>query len=84
MKARNTSFIKIAALLGCALAITTTGALAQDNAKSLEQLLQMVKDGRYAEGKDNKAREAQFRRDRANQVIRKENISEGGRVPAHC
>lgn len=67
MKARKTSLIKIAALLGCALTITTTGVLAQDNAKTLEQLLQMVKDGRYAEGKDNKAREAQFRRDKAKQ-----------------
>ena len=67
MKARKTSFTKIAALLGCALTITTPAALAQDNAKSLDQLLQMVKDGRYAEGKDNKAREAKFRRDKANQ-----------------
>jgi biopolymer transport protein ExbB len=67
MKARKTSLIAIVALLGCALGMVSTGALAQDQAKTLEQLLQMVKDGRYAEGKENKAREAQFRRDKAAQ-----------------
>ena len=58
---------KIMALLVCVLSIASTGALAQDEPKTLEQLLQLVKDGRYAEGKENKAREAQFRRDKASQ-----------------
>lgn len=67
MKARKTSFIKNAVLLGCALTLLAGGAMAAQEAKSLDELLKIVKEGRYAENKDNKAREAKFRRDKAKQ-----------------
>jgi biopolymer transport protein ExbB len=49
------------------MALPATAVFAQDNVKSLDELLKMVKNGSYAEGKENAAREAQFKRDKANQ-----------------
>ncbi|WP_018414570.1 MotA/TolQ/ExbB proton channel family protein [Teredinibacter turnerae] len=50
-------------------AIALSGSvMAQDKAASLDELLQMVKNSQIAENKENRQREAQFRKQRANQA----------------
>lgn len=49
-------------------AISGATATAQDQAASLDQLLQMVKESRIAETKEAQQREAEFRRQKANQA----------------
>ncbi len=64
-------FVKAAAVTAMAglLTFTAGAALAQDQEpKSLEQLLQFVKQGQVTEAKENKEREARFARDKANQA----------------
>lgn len=50
------------------LTLTGTSAVAQEQAASLDQLLQMVKESRVSETKEAQQREAEFRRQKANQA----------------
>ncbi|GAA5525185.1 tol-Pal system protein TolQ [Microbulbifer aestuariivivens] len=54
-----------AAVLAAGLINST--AVAQDEAKSLDQLLQMVRQSKIAESAEHRKREAEFRRQKANQ-----------------
>ncbi|MEX1032165.1 MAG: MotA/TolQ/ExbB proton channel family protein [Cellvibrionaceae bacterium] len=56
-------------LIASALGLTSINTAAQDEpkAQSLDQLLQMVKENRILETREHQQREAEFRRDRANQ-----------------
>jgi biopolymer transport protein ExbB len=54
-------------LLVSALAISVP-VLAEDSSTSLDELLQQVKQGRYAQARENKEREARFARDKAEQA----------------
>jgi biopolymer transport protein ExbB len=60
--------LKVAAVALCgALTLSAGSALAQE-AKSLDELLKFVKQGQVSEAKENRAREAQFAKDKANQA----------------
>ena len=60
--------LKVAAVALCgALTLSAGSALAQE-AKSLDDLLNFVKQGQVSEAKENRAREAQFAKDKANQA----------------
>ena len=50
-----------------AAGLISTGVVAQDKAQSLDQLLNMVQQSKIAESKEHKQREADFRRQKANQ-----------------
>ncbi len=62
----NIKFVKAAAITG-ALSLFAGSALAQE-AQSLEQLLEFVKQGQVSEAKENRDREQRFARDKANQA----------------
>ena len=64
MKAGKTSILAAALLIA---GFGATAVQAEDAPKSLDQLLKMVQSGRYADARENKAREARFRADKANQ-----------------
>lgn len=66
MKAPKTSILW-AALFSSTLGLGVAVAQAEDAPQSLDQLLKMVQSGRYSDGQENKAREARFRADKANQ-----------------
>ncbi|MEZ5480855.1 MAG: MotA/TolQ/ExbB proton channel family protein [Porticoccaceae bacterium] len=61
-------------VLTCGLAFLAAGILnvssvqAADEAGSLNELLQLIKSAKISESKENKAREAEFRRSKANQA----------------
>ncbi|MFT6274126.1 MAG: biopolymer transport protein ExbB [Halioglobus sp.] len=60
--------VKAAALAVCGtLVLSGNSAFAQE-ARSLDQLLDFVKKGQISESKENSAREAAFRKDKANQA----------------
>ncbi|MEM9257470.1 MAG: MotA/TolQ/ExbB proton channel family protein [Pseudomonadota bacterium] len=63
-------FRKIAPVaLGGALTLASSGLLAQDQeARSLDELLEFVKRGQVTEAAENREREARFARDKANQA----------------
>lgn len=64
----STNFIKAAAFAVCgAVTFSSPGTLAQD-AKSLDELLGFVKKGQVAEAKENRAREQNFAKSKANQA----------------
>ncbi|GLS25333.1 MotA/TolQ/ExbB proton channel family protein [Marinibactrum halimedae] len=50
-----------------AAGLIASSAVAQDKATSLDQLLQMVKDSKVSESADHRKREAEFKRQKANQ-----------------
>ncbi|WP_237057226.1 MotA/TolQ/ExbB proton channel family protein [Microbulbifer sediminum] len=50
-----------------AAGLISASAVAQEKASSLDELLQMVRNSKIAESKEHKQREAQFRRQKANQ-----------------
>ncbi|SDK00730.1 MotA/TolQ/ExbB proton channel family protein [Microbulbifer yueqingensis] len=50
-----------------AAGLISASAVAQEKAQSLDELLQMVRNSKVAESKEHKQREAQFRRQKANQ-----------------
>lgn len=56
----KTSFVK-ALIFVIGGSLLTSVAVAQDKARSLDQLLQFVKQGQISEAKENKAREAKFK-----------------------
>ncbi|PLW69139.1 MotA/TolQ/ExbB proton channel family protein [Pseudohalioglobus lutimaris] len=61
-------FVKAAALaMAGTLAVSAGSVLAQE-AKSLDELLQFVKQGQVQEQKENRAREQRFAKDKANQA----------------
>src|SRR5690606_26486049 len=62
------SFVKHC-LIASAIGLLSMNALAQDEpkAKSLEELLQMVKENRILETREHQQREAEFRREKSNQ-----------------
>ena len=49
-------------------ALVAPAAMAQEKAQNLDQLLRQVQQGRIQENKENSAREAEFKRDQAQQV----------------
>jgi biopolymer transport protein ExbB len=60
--------VKVAALAMCSvLTLSGTSAIAQE-AQSLDQLLDFVKKGQATESKENRAREAKFTKEKANQA----------------
>ena len=64
----SVNIVKAAAFVLCgALTLSTGSALAQE-AKSLDELLQFVKQGQSTEAKENRNREAKFAKDKANQA----------------
>jgi len=54
-------------LIAAAAGLISVSAVAQDKATSLDQLLKMVQQSKVAESKEHKQREAEFRRQKANQ-----------------
>ncbi len=66
MKAGKTTILTTAFFSLC-FGFGMASAQTQDAPQSLEQLLEMVQSGRYADARENKAREARFRADKANQ-----------------
>ena len=65
----STKFVKAAAIaVVSTIAFTAGSALAQDKPKSLDQLLEFVKQGQATDAKENRAREAAFAKDKANQA----------------
>ena len=50
------------------LSVSFAASAQDDTAKSLEELLQMVKDSKVGETKEHRAREAEFRKQKANQA----------------
>ncbi|MGQ9427164.1 MotA/TolQ/ExbB proton channel family protein [Gilvimarinus sp. F26214L] len=62
-------FVKHCLIASAVGLFAATGAFAQEEpkAQSLEQLLEMVKENRILETREHQQREAQFRRDKANQ-----------------
>ncbi len=60
-------FVKAAALAVCGAFAFSTGAVAQE-AKSLDELLEFVKQGQVTEARENRAREQRFAQDKANQA----------------
>ena len=55
------TFAKHCLTIAVAGLFTVSGAVAQDKAQSLDQLLQMVRDSKVAESSEHKKREAEFR-----------------------
>ncbi|AMX03542.1 MotA/TolQ/ExbB proton channel family protein [Microbulbifer thermotolerans] len=54
-------------IVAAAAGLISFSAVAQDKATSLDQLLKMVQQSKIAESKEHKQREAEFRRQKANQ-----------------
>jgi len=64
----SVKYVKAAALALCgALTFSATSSFAQE-AQSLDQLLDFVKQGQVTESRENRDREARFARDKANQA----------------
>ena len=64
----SVKIVKAAALaLSGALTFSAGSAIAQE-AQSLDQLLNFVKQGQVSEAKENRAREQRFAQDKANQA----------------
>ena len=61
------NFAKRMIAVAAAGMLTAGAAMAQEKASTLDQLLQQVKQGKIAESKDERRREAEFRRQKANQ-----------------
>ncbi len=64
------SFVKTlpALVLGVAAATFTTASIAQDDAKTLDELLQLVKQGKAGEARESREREARFIKDKNQQA----------------
>lgn len=65
---KNRISILAAATLGCALIFSSLGAVAEEKAKSLDELLRYVEQGRVAEGKENRKREQRFKQAKSQQA----------------
>jgi len=65
----STNFVKAAAIaVASTFAFTAGAAIAEEKPRSLDELLQFVKQGQATEAKENRAREQAFARDKANQA----------------
>jgi len=70
----STKFVKAAAIaVVSTIAFTAGSAMAQDKPKSLEELLEFVKQGQATDAKENRAREQAFAKDKANQAAELKN-----------
>ncbi len=61
-------FVKSCLMLAVAGLLSTSFAVAQEKAQTLDQLLDMVKKSQISESAEHKQREAEFARDKANQA----------------
>ncbi|NIB42810.1 energy transducer TonB [Pseudomaricurvus alkylphenolicus] len=61
------SFAKRCLAVAAAGMLSASAVMAQEKAQSLDQLLNMVKDSKVSESAEHKKREAEFRRQKANQ-----------------
>ena len=61
-------FVKSCLMLAVAGLLSSTFAVAQEKAQTLDQLLDMVKKSQISESAEHKQREAEFARDKANQA----------------
>jgi biopolymer transport protein ExbB len=61
-------FVKSCLMLAVAGLLSSSFAVAQDKAQTLDQLLDMVKKSQISESAEHKQREAEFARDKANQA----------------
>lgn len=61
-------FVKSCLMLAAAGVLSSSFAVAQEKAQSLDQLLDMVKKSQISETAEHKQREAEFTRDKANQA----------------
>jgi biopolymer transport protein ExbB len=61
-------FVKRCLMLATAGILSTSFAVAQEKAQTLDQLLDMVKKSQISESAEHKQREAEFARDKANQA----------------
>jgi biopolymer transport protein ExbB len=61
-------FVKSCLMLAAAGLLSTSFAMAQEKAQTLDQLLDMVKKSQISESAEHKQREAEFARDKANQA----------------
>lgn len=61
-------FVKNCLMLAAAGLLSTSFAVAQEKAQTLDQLLDMVKKSQISESAEHKQREAEFARDKANQA----------------
>ena len=60
--------ITLVKVLGATLALTTAAATVQAQPSTLDELLEAVKQGRYAESQENRQRENRFRREKSRQA----------------
>ena len=61
-------FVKAAAIAVAGVLTFSAGSALAQEAKSLDELLQFVKQGQVSEAKENRAREQRFAKDKANQA----------------
>lgn len=61
-------FVKSCLMLAVAGLLSSTSAIAQEKAQTLDQLLDMVKKSQISESAEHKQREAEFARDKSNQA----------------
>ncbi len=64
----SVKFVKAAALALCSTLTFSAGSAVAQEAQSLDQLLDFVKQGQVTEAKENRDREAAFAREKANQA----------------
>ncbi|MEP5568206.1 MAG: MotA/TolQ/ExbB proton channel family protein [Halioglobus sp.] len=64
----SVKIVKAAALVLCGALTLSAGSAVAQEAKSLDELLKFVKQGQSTEAKENRAREAKFAKDKANQA----------------
>jgi biopolymer transport protein ExbB len=64
----SVKIVKAAALVMCSALTFSGGSAVAQEAKSLDQLLDFVKQGQVTEAKENRTREANFAKDKANQA----------------
>ena len=64
----SVKIVKAAAFVLCGALTLSAGSAVAQEAKSLDELLKFVKQGQSTEAKENRAREAKFAKDKANQA----------------
>ena len=64
----SAKFVKVAAFALCGALTLSSGSVFAQEPKSLDDLLNYVKQGQVAEAKENRDREARFSKDKANQA----------------
>ncbi len=64
---KNNTFIKLMGSAVSVAVLATMASFTQAQPSTLDELLKVVEEGRYAESKENKQREARFRAQKAQQ-----------------